>query len=86
MCLAEIVLTNLALMLKQVSGVAGVPQRVQFDYPAPAHAAEYHRVFGCDVQFGSSRVALVVSNEAADRRQLTEQPRARVDASASAPG
>jgi AraC-like DNA-binding protein len=74
MCLAELVLTNLTIMLRQFSGITGGPLRVQFDHPAPAHAAEYHRVFGCDVQFGCPRVALVVSNEVADRRQLLSNP------------
>lgn len=73
-CLAEIVLTNLSLMLRQFSGANGLPQRVEFDYPAPAHAAEYRRVFGCDVHFGGSRVAMVVAREVADRRQLLSNP------------
>jgi AraC-like DNA-binding protein len=73
-CLAEIVLTNLTIMLRQFSGLTGGPLRVRFDYPAPAHVAEYHRVFGCDVQFDCPSVALVVSNEVADRRQLLSNP------------
>jgi AraC-like DNA-binding protein len=28
------------------------PLRVDFAYPAPAHAAAYQKVFGCDVRFG----------------------------------
>lgn len=73
-CLAEIVLTNLTQMLKQFSGIAGVPRCVQFDYAAPAHAAEYQRVFGCDVRFACARVAMVVPRDIAERRQLLSNP------------
>lgn len=73
-CIVEIVFANLAAMLRQFSGVGGVAQRIQLDYPAPAHAAEYRRVFGCDVQFDCHRVAMVVARELADRRQLLSHP------------
>jgi AraC-like DNA-binding protein len=73
-CLAEIVLTNLSAMLRQFGGIGAAAQSVQFDYPAPAHAAEYRRVFACDVQFDSPRVAMVVPRELADRRQLLSHP------------
>jgi AraC-like DNA-binding protein len=73
-CLVEIVFANLAAMLKQFGGVGGVAQRIQLDYPAPAYAAEYRRLFGCDVEFDCARVAMVVARELADRRQLLSHP------------
>lgn len=73
-CLAEIVFTNLSAMLRQFGGVGSVAQRIQLDYPAPPHAGEYSRIFGCDIQFESPRVAMVITRELADRRQLLSHP------------
>jgi AraC-like DNA-binding protein len=72
--LAEIVLGSLCSLLRQYGGARGVPSRVQFDYAAPAYAAEYQRVFRCEVLFEQARVALSVDRELAERRQLLSHP------------
>lgn len=73
-CLAELVLSCLASLLRQFAGRGGVPERVELDYPAPPHAAEYERVFGSEVLFEQTRVALVVDRRLAQRAQLLARP------------
>jgi AraC-like DNA-binding protein len=73
-CLAEIVLGSVSALLRQYGGAQGVAGRVQFEHAAPAYAAEYRRVFGCEVQFEQPRTALSVDRELAERRQLLNHP------------
>lgn len=73
-CVAEIVLASVSGLLRQFGGPGGVPVRVEFDYPAPVHAAEYSKVFGCEAYFERPRIAMVVSVAVAQRQQLLSQP------------
>ncbi len=47
---------------------------VEMPYPAPAHAAEYERVFGCEVRFDSDAIRLHFD------RRLLDQPRIHANA------
>ena len=78
-CIAEIVLALMAGLLRQFAGARGVARRVLFDYPAPAHTAEYERIFGCEVRFDEPRVALLLDLELAAREQLLSQPELAAD-------
>ena len=62
-----------------------IPLRgAEFGYPEPAHAAEYHLIFGCPLTFGAPATAIsfdpkflrmpVVQDEAALRRFLRHSP------------
>ncbi|GLZ29615.1 transcriptional regulator [Lentzea sp. NBRC 105346] len=59
-------------------------RRASFDYPEPPHAAEYHLIFGCPLEFSAPVTAMffdpkflrmpVVQDEAALRRFLRNSP------------
>ena len=66
-----------ASMLKVARGLVGetfVPRRVDFAYPAPDYAAEYQRVFGCEVRFGQAANLFVSDAAWAGKKLLTHDP------------
>lgn len=73
-CISELVMALLAQLLKRYAGQGGMPRLVQFDFSAPGYADEYRRIFGCDVQFDSPRVGMLVTGELANRPQLLSDP------------
>jgi AraC-like DNA-binding protein len=50
------------------------PNRIELAYPAPSYAAEYQRVFGCEVLFGRPANAIVADNAWIGRPLLTYDP------------
>ncbi len=72
--LAEAALGSVRELLAQFVGRDAKPSRVSLDYPAPRHAAQYQKVFGCEVSFDQPHAALVVPRAIADKEQLLHQP------------
>ncbi len=50
------------------------PERLELTYPAPRHAADYRRLFGCEVRFGAPRNRLIVATHWLGRRLPTHHP------------
>lgn len=72
--MASVLLRALSETLAQFAGADARPSCVQFNFPRPAHADDYHRAFGCEVQFDQPRSVLVVERAVAQRPQLASRP------------
>jgi AraC-like DNA-binding protein len=61
-------------LARSLVGTAFAPQRLELTYPAPPHAAEYRKLFDCDVRFGTNRNRLVVAAHWLHMRLPTHHP------------
>jgi AraC-like DNA-binding protein len=57
--LAEFNLSGLVTFVRWITGRAGSPRRIEFNYPAPEHIDEHRRIFGCELVFNQPRYAIV---------------------------
>ncbi len=53
--------------LQQVTGQPATPQRVQIEYPAPAHAAVFEEYFGCPVEFSAPANRILYRHQVLNR-------------------
>src|SRR5574344_1908170 len=65
----DAVLRGWLAQMQQMAGQPVIPDRVQIEYPAPAHAARFEQAFGCPVEFSApanrlrlSRATLALRN------------------------
>lgn len=73
-CMMEFLASNLAVLLARFAGPGAKLTRISFNYPVPAHVADYEAAFGCELRFNEPRFALVIDAALADRVQLLSQP------------
>lgn len=59
--LREWVLAEAQLAIATLSGEACVPERVDFEHPAPADTTPHAQRFGCPIRFGAPRTLLQLS-------------------------
>lgn len=71
---AEFSTTALLYLIRRFVGSAALPRHVFFAYPAPAHHAEYTRVFGGRAQFDHDFTGLELEASWLDREQLCASP------------
>ncbi|MBO9662786.1 AraC family transcriptional regulator [Dokdonella sp.] len=50
------------------------PECLELTYPAPPHAADYRKLFGCEIRFGASRNRMVVGARWLEQRLPTHHP------------
>lgn len=70
----EATLASVAAIVRQVSPVPFTPLEVHCKHPAPTSVSAHEAYFGCPMQFGSARDALLVSSEALDRANRLGDP------------
>ena len=63
--LCEEMFASTLVLARGLVGASYRPVRLELTYPAPAHAAEYRKLFQCEVRFGAKQNRVVV-----DRRWL----------------
>jgi AraC-like DNA-binding protein len=58
----------LAMFATPLSGSPGAlrPTEIRVDYPAPAHRAQYERLYDCPIRFGAGSVEVRIPREALD--------------------
>ncbi len=61
-------------LARSIVGPAFKPERLELTYPAPPHAAEYRRLFDCEVRFGANRNRVVVGSRWLEVRLPTHHP------------
>lgn len=61
-------------LARSLIGPAFAPQRIEFTYPPPPHAAAYRKAFGCDVRFGTRGNRMIVATRWLDTRLPTHHP------------
>lgn len=61
-------------LARSLVGPGFVPQRLEFTYPPPPHAAAYRKSFGCEVRFGARSNRMVVAAHWLDFRLPTHHP------------
>jgi AraC-like DNA-binding protein len=61
-------------LARTLAGSTFVPQRFEFTYPPPPHAAAYRKRFGCEVRFGARSNRMVVAAHWLDLRLPTHHP------------
>jgi AraC-like DNA-binding protein len=67
---AEFGMTAVMRTAQDALGLKEAPRLVEFIHAAPDHAAEYARVFGCDVRFGAAACRIHIPREVLDRPQI----------------
>jgi AraC-like DNA-binding protein len=71
---AEFATSGILYLIRRFIGIAAQPQRVPFTYPAPAHRAEYTRVFsGCE-QFEQDITGIQFQRSWLDRAHVYRSP------------
>lgn len=61
-------------LARSIVGAAFKPERLELTYPAPPHAAEYRKLFDCEVRFGARRNRVVVAARWLEMRLPTHHP------------
>jgi AraC-like DNA-binding protein len=61
-------------LARSLVGAAFKPERVELTYPAPPHAAEYRRLFDCEIRFGANRNRVVIGAQWLGMRLPTHHP------------
>lgn len=61
--LAEFNLAGLVTFARWISGRAGAPRRLEFNYAAPTSVAEHQRIFTCDLRFDQPCYAIVFPDD-----------------------
>lgn len=61
-------------LARTLAGPAFAPQRIEFTYPPPPHAAAYRKAFGCEVRFGARSNRMIVAARWLDMRLPTHHP------------
>ncbi|WP_018973551.1 AraC family transcriptional regulator [Rudaea cellulosilytica] len=61
-------------LARSIVGAAFKPERLELTYPPPPHAADYRRLFDCEVRFGASRNRVVIGSRWLDMRLPTHHP------------
>jgi AraC-like DNA-binding protein len=72
---AEALLSTVVTLCRIVGAAAGTPRFVTFRHARPAYAAEYTRLFRCDVRFGAEHDTLVAPHTDLDTPSLASSPR-----------
>jgi AraC-like DNA-binding protein len=71
---AEFAMTALLSMLQLFAGARAQPTKVSFAYDAPAHVAEYERIFGGAARFGQPFTELEFPRAWLECKQLYQRP------------
>ncbi|HEX7915478.1 AraC family transcriptional regulator [Rudaea sp.] len=72
--LCEELFASTLQLARSLVGPTFKPVRLELTYPAPAHAADYRKMFDCEIRFGASRNRLVVGAQWLDLRLPTHHP------------
>jgi AraC-like DNA-binding protein len=72
--LCEEMFASTLVLARGLVGAAFRPVRLELTYPAPAHAAEYRKLFQCDVRFGAKQNRVVVEQHWLDVALPTHHP------------
>ncbi|MFT3792504.1 MAG: AraC family transcriptional regulator [Rudaea sp.] len=72
--LCEELFASTLQLARGLVGASFKPERLELTYPAPSHAADYRRLFDCEIRFGTNRNRLVVASRWLDVRLPTHHP------------
>lgn len=72
--LCEELFASTLQLSRNLVGPTFKPERLELTYPAPPHAAEYRKLFGCEVRFGASRNRMAVAARWLEQRLPTHHP------------
>lgn len=72
--LCEELFASTLQLARSLVGPRFKPERLELTYPAPPHAADYRKLFGCEIRFGASRNRMVVAAHWLDQRLPTHHP------------
>jgi len=72
--LCEELFASTLMLARALVGAAFRPARVELTYPAPRHAGEYRRLFGCEIRFGARRNRVIVESRWLDVPLPTHHP------------
>ncbi len=61
-------------MAQALVGPAFKPEQLDLTYPAPAHAADYRQIFGCEVRFGARSNRMHIDTHWLEQRLPTHHP------------
>ena len=69
----ELFLSTLNLA-RSLAGPTFAPERMEFTYPPPPHAAAYRKLFGCEIRFGARSNRMIVATHWLGLRLPTHHP------------
>jgi AraC-like DNA-binding protein len=72
--LCEELFASTLILARSLVGASFCPARVELTYPAPRHAAEYRRLFGCEIVFGARRNCVIVERRWLEMPLPTHHP------------
>jgi len=72
--LCEEMFASTLVLARGLVGAAYRPARLELTYPAPPHAAEYAKLFQCEVRFGAKQNRVVVDRHWLDVKLPTHHP------------
>ena len=72
--LCEELFASTLQLARSLVGPAFKPVRLELTYPTPPHAADYRKLFGCEIRFGANRNRLVVGAQWLDMHLPTHHP------------